>query len=156
MGRKHRVTQLYVPRATRSLGSSDSVNKGYGMLGCIRSQSYQTRDSRVLGWRGSSLSLSEAPFTSMGSECLLGALFPTHKETLAGCLGHLGLQKSMPWKDTTSWESEPQGEDGRLTCVTLIHRVDAKCPTSLIGRALTIWLHPGVLQGLSKGRKSPT
>lgn len=84
------------------------------MLGCIHSQPYQMRDSRVLGWRGSSLSFSEAPFTSMGSEYLPGALFPTHKETLAGCQGQLGLQKFMPWKDTTSWESEPQGEGGRI------------------------------------------
>lgn len=62
------------------------------MLGCICSQPYQTRDSRVLGWRGSSLSLYEAPFISMGSECLPGALFPTHKETLAGFWGSWGCR----------------------------------------------------------------
>lgn len=116
MGGKHRVTQLCVPRTTRSLGSSDSVNKEYGMLGCICSQPYQTRDSRVLGWRGSSLSLSEAPFTSMGSECLPGALFPTHKETLAGCLGHMGLQKSMPCKDTTAGNLSPREKAAAYLC----------------------------------------
>lgn len=87
------------------------------MLGCICSQPYQTRDSRVLGWRGSSLSLYEAPFISMGSECLPGALFPTHKETLAGCLGQLGLQKSMPYKDTTAGNLSPKEKAAGLLVI---------------------------------------
>lgn len=70
------------------------------------------------------MSLSEAPFTSMGSECLPGALFPTHKETLTGCLGQLGLQKFIPREDTTAGNLSP--------------KVDAKCPTSPRDRALTI------------------
>lgn len=54
--------------------------------------------------RGFSLTLPEAPFTSTVSECLPGALFPIHLETLEGSLGQLGPQKSMG-KDTTNWQS---------------------------------------------------
>lgn len=101
------------------------------MLGCIHSQPHQTGEIlRVLGWRGSSICQQ---FLSISQE-----LFPPHKETLASFLGQLALQKSMPCKDTTSWQSEPQGEGGRLTCVILIHRVGTKHLTSPIDRGLII------------------